>query len=296
MLLVPTDFTAADANAFRYAVRLARHFNWKIKLIHVSPIDVAVGVYDAPIVISRKAENEEKLAIFFKTIPLSEEEGRFLELSGFEKLVVEGPPAPELRAVIAEEKPKMAVVARGPKSSFYRNFFGSVSGSLARSATCPVLLVPEKAAFRGFKELVFAADFESVREPFMREVLGLAEEFGSTIQFLHVGENFREDDELKNRLFQHLFIDGEPRIGWGYHLLETGESAELSMTEWLLENPADLVVISTRHRRFWERLTHHSVTAGLAADLLVPMLVLHDDDEPEPDFKTEKQLRRAVIA
>lgn len=291
MLLVPTDFTAADANAFRYAVHLASHYNWKIKLVHISPVNVVMGAGQVPIIVSQIADHTERLDLFFKKIPLTEAENQFLEQTGFEKTVVEGAPVDELLAMAAAEKARMIVVGRDPKSAFFLNFFGSVSRGLVQAATCPVLLVPPKSVFKGLKDLVFAADFDSVRAPFVREVMGLAEEFGSTVQFLHAGTDFQEEDKLKDRLAQYLFADGEPTVGWGFSLLFNDQKPEYSITDWLLENPADLVVLSTRNRNFWERLTHHSVTSGLAKELLVPMLVLHEADDPQPDFKTDKRLR-----
>lgn len=293
MLLVPTDFTAPDANAFRYAVRLAMHYNWKVKLVHVSPLSLITSGDELPIIVSKREENVARLAVFFNAIPFTDAEKRFLDQVCFGMEVVEGLPVDEILAMASAEKAKMIVVGRGPKSAFFRSFLGSVSRSLARSATCPVLLVPPKAKFRELKDLVFAADYASVRPKFLKEVTGLAEEFGSTIQFLHVGEDFNEDDELKDRLEQILLKNGEPRIGWGYSFLQKFGNAELSITDWLFQNRADLVIVSTHQRGFFGKLTHHSFSTGLANALMVPMLVLHEEDRPTPDFKTDKRVRIA---
>ncbi len=294
-ILVPTSFAPADVAAFRYAVRLAMHYNWSVRLAHVSPI--VFGANDAPIFLPLD-EMRDALDRFFKSVALTMAEVDFLEKVGFEKVALEGAPVSALLEYAEREKVGLIAIAATRKSGLETTIFGSVSADLARLADCPVLLVPENAVFRGFEDIVFAADFNSLRPVFLDRAMSLAREFRGVVQFVHVGDDVFEDMELKERLFKNLFPDEktEPAVGWGFSYVEQS-AVENGLIEWLTENSARLLILSTRHRGFFESLGHHSVTAEMARKPLVPILVLHEEDAPEAaHFETEKSLRAVATA
>lgn len=273
-VLVPTNLNQADATAFRFALGIAQRYGWKLQLAHVSPIVFGAG--DMPIYLP-KEEMEASLAAFFANILLSADEKAYLNEVGADKIVLIGPPASVLLEHAKQLKPALIVAARAKKSAFERTIFGSVSSDLMRLAESPVLLVPEHAVFRGFEDIVFAADMASTKPAILHRAVAVAKAFGSCIQFLHIGENVIEDMQIRERLFKELFKDGEPPFGWGYSSFES-TSVEEGLNDWLLDMPAQLVILSTRHRGFFESLGHHSVTSGMARDPLAPLLVLHEED------------------
>ena len=111
---------------------------------------VVVNVTDVPMVSPRSAHHfytelraialdagEELLDWICETEGLSEEVVRRVEL---------GDPAERLAAVSDEEKAELLVVGSRGRGRLTSAILGSVSADLARSARCPVAIVPDRSA------------------------------------------------------------------------------------------------------------------------------------------------------
>jgi universal stress protein A len=139
-ILVPSDFSAASSNAFRYALRLAQKFGSNLLLIHVLEPALA-PVYTA------LAEGS----------PLCEEDfaaaGRNLgewadsaAASGTKaKLTLRvGLPAHEIVETAKDRDVDLIVIATHGHTGWKHFCIGSTAERVVRAAPCPVLVVREK--------------------------------------------------------------------------------------------------------------------------------------------------------
>lgn len=287
-ILVPTNLTTADRAAFRYALDLAMHYNWGLHLVYVWP--VAFGPGGEPIYYPSEVL-EKDLDEFVKSSDLMQKEADYLEKTGFKKTVLEGASRPTQLGFADEIGASLIVIANPKTTGFDRALFGNIPADMARLAGCPVLLVPERAVFTGIGQIVFATDPDSLKATFLNRAIDLANEFGSFIQFLHVGDDFLAGEDVRSQLLNEIAPLHKPEHGWAFNQVEAS-SVERGLLDWLLESAADLVILSTHHRGFFDSLTHHSVTAGMIKKPFFPILVLHEEDPANgPVFDSIKDLR-----
>lgn len=141
-ILFGTDFSAACQNAWPYALALAREYNSRLLLVHV--IDSAMFAA-VPSELARKAreqvrrEKEDQM----KDLQLSENSPRI----DFEPLLQEGEIADVLLRIVQERSVELLVAGTRGRSRTKRLLLGSVAEKLFRQATCPSLIVPERASF-----------------------------------------------------------------------------------------------------------------------------------------------------
>ncbi|MBP5544418.1 MAG: universal stress protein [Kiritimatiellae bacterium] len=140
-ILFCTDFSSGAANALKYAVKAALRNRAHLYILHVVPEADAQfwrGYLDGDNQASPDsgaAELRAKLrAEYAASIPL--------EVNW--EPVVDAGPAPDRIVSFVREKDISLVVLGRPRPRFLRSLlFGSVASKVARTVTCPMLIVPE---------------------------------------------------------------------------------------------------------------------------------------------------------
>lgn len=145
-ILCSTDFSDASLHGVRAADALARHFDAELVLVHVvEPIPIPatgtlsgttaaaafnVGAYGAQL----REDAEQHLRSLI--------DERSAVQGPVDIRVLDGQPADRLVEAAAELEVDMLVIATHGRSGLGRLFHGSVAERVARSASCPVLMVP----------------------------------------------------------------------------------------------------------------------------------------------------------
>jgi nucleotide-binding universal stress UspA family protein len=139
-ILVPSDFSSASDNAFKYALHFGQHFGAQLHVIHVvEPVlsPQFAGVPDAP-------------AFFNKELAAAEENLRaWAESSGAAgigaKLVLRnGFPAHEIVEAAKDLAVDLVIIATQGLTGWKHFCIGSTAERVVRAAPCPVLVVREK--------------------------------------------------------------------------------------------------------------------------------------------------------
>lgn len=276
-ILFPTDFSPASKEAFKYTIELALAMDAEIKVIHcyAPAIDPSQPIVLAPLEENRKMVNE-RLKHFIQIYPNEMPDGKNLlvnikpeELMGF--------PVEEIvRQTLENDVDLVAMSTRG-KHGALDHFFGTISAAVSRNAHSPVLLIPEGVSFKPFKHILYATNVESLQDPLIDQVIGIAKIYGSTIHFVHV-EN--EPSNLLNEAIPHLidrFQESAPEISFEFNGIKEDEVIS-GIEKYLEDHPIDLVSYGTKHRSFWENIMHKGQTRKMALNTKLPMLVVHLGD------------------
>jgi len=141
-ILFATDFSAACQNAWPYALALAREYNSRLLLVHVIDSALFAGVPSELASEAREQVRREK-DHQIKDLQRSEYGPRI----DFEPLLQEGEVADVLLRVVQERSVELLVTGTRGRSRTQRLLLGSVAEKLFRQATCPSLVVPERASF-----------------------------------------------------------------------------------------------------------------------------------------------------
>ena len=269
-LLIPTDFSDASRNAFQYAMALCRQLQPEsILLTHVFLPETTSEADFIPPIAEIIKSREEMLQSFYEE--MKEAQAPFPCPVTTEVKV--GFPADELTR--ASEDFDLIIMGKTGQSNLLDRIFGSVSSSVSQRAYCPVLLVPADASFTPYKHIVYASYYQPSDRDMVERLMAFNANFNAHLHFVHVNEGNNDNMEKgQAQIFEELFEKGEPGFSFDMAEIESESVAE-GLSQYANDNNADLVVMATRHRGFWENIVHRSQTKRMALTTDLPLIVLH---------------------
>lgn len=288
-ILFLTDYADHSPRVFRYALELARHFKASITLAHVYPalvpevsanfelIDYDPSPDFETQLMDQWDRERERLEYFasdytpqsFKEIPLI-------------MIVTAGRPLAEVVRLQQEHIYDLTVVGMNTTSSTTHAILGSVALGLIDRSNCPVLLIPPSATYQNINRILFATDLRDDDLPIVNDLLEWTLAFGATLTCLRVidpeGLSHSKGKEVSELNYQKL----KTTVPFQTKRLEVSfiESNEKNFEKNILHSvvtqTADLVVMQTHRRNWWEHLFGKSITKDIAGEVLVPMLVYNE--------------------
>jgi nucleotide-binding universal stress UspA family protein len=198
-------------------------------------------------------------------------------------------PVPPIRSSVLYGFPEEVIVEQSRKSDLIvmgttgrggvaRILFGSVSTEVSQSSHCPALFVPMTASFHGFKDVLYASNFDSLDALRVKQVVAFAERFGARIHFVHVGPAGEEGVDLERKLFEVNYKQSSPEHCFIFNKV-IGDDVVEQLNEYAFQHGIDLMVFVTHQRGFWENLLHKSITRKALLGAGLPLLVMHSDDD-----------------
>ncbi len=273
-IIVATDFSDVAQDAYNFALEITEFQGGQLKVVHVyHPEYDPQNPYIAEPILSLKEMTEERLSNFAAT-----RNGKVGERApaNVRQEVVIGFPVEELVKASSDPDTDMIVMGATGEKGLLGKLFGTVSTNVAQKASCPVLLVPKGVKFDGFKNILYASNFESASEETLNRLVSFANSFQSNVHFVHVSDEDKRQDykAVEKKLFETLFHEGEPSFSFTMSNVE-GTSVVESLDEYALRHQIDLVVLVSPQRSFWEGLFHKSVTKAMALNTKFPIMALH---------------------
>lgn len=275
-ILVPTDFSEAAANAFRYAQHLADVFGASIHLVHVfhPSFDPSVPAFSGDSeLISIKKEALQQF-VSKNRLPVADDNP---DISISYDVTV-GFAVDELVHLSRQEDYDFMVMGSTGEHGVADKLFGSISASVSRKAWCPVLLVPDGVNYRNMQRILYASNFESVEDDMIEELFEFAGPFEAGVHFVHVSEGTTDEKALKEEIFEEVFEQKTAIPSFQTATVYNEEPSE-GLSAYALEHDVDLIVVVTHRRTFWENLIHRSTTKQLAFNSSIPMMVMHQGDK-----------------
>lgn len=139
-ILVPSDFSPASDNAFKYALHFSQHFGAQLHVIHVlEPVlsPQFAGLPEAP------ALSEAELATAKKNLRAWADSAGAAGVAA--KLVLRnGLPAHEIVEAAKDLDVELVIIATQGHTGWKHFCIGSTAERVVRAAPCPVLVVREK--------------------------------------------------------------------------------------------------------------------------------------------------------
>ena len=278
-ILLPTDFSDYSKVAIQYA------FEWFGKavypddvlflLMHVYGTDHSTMIPSSPYMpaspvhlrdVMRVAERsmEKALADYRRRYPAQR----------IQKMLVEGGPVEAILDLAREEGADLIVMGTKGLGGLERAVLGSVTLGVTRAAPCPVLVVPEEAAFSRPEKVVFATDFRNLEDLHILDPLShLVEAFDPQFMLLHIYSEMKTTatektqmnrllrDYFHTRHYQHFFLKRDDPVA--------------GVDEFVRGMDADLLVLVGQERNFFEQLFHKSLTKTMIIHSEIPVFVLH---------------------
>ena len=257
-ILVPTDFSKVSKNAFRYGLDLYRRTESELDVIHIyhpafDPSQSEIIDLDSTI---------EKL--------LKERMSEFLSAKSIYDIKVNG--SIDMGFVV-EKAVKLSfnydiiIMGTTGESGLMGQVFGSVSSDVATQAHCPVLLIPPGIEFNGYKDIIYSCDFEGVNDNILNEITSFARRYNSKLHFVHIVKNQEEDFQLN--------LPEDLDLEYTVNTIKSDTVVE-GVNTYIEEKNAELVIMATKKRSFWENILHKNHTKDFALKVKIPLLVYHE--------------------
>ncbi len=277
-VLVPVDFSDAARNALRYALEWASEYGLDVEVVHAFASNLAdpAQPYFVPVQEEEQRAMEQRLLAF-----VTEVRGDQFEQLKVRVQAIAGYPVETITELSKDPAVALIIMATTGEHDLLEKMFGSVSTAVSQMAWAPVLLVPPAVTYTRYRNIVYATNLEATDRQMVRQVVALAQFFRANVHFVHVVEDPKQAEAVEDAVFEQVF-GGEQLPSVGFHLVGIRDDKPWeAISRYAQENKADLLITVTRHRSFWERMMHKSVTKRLALGTTIPMLVLHLDSQKD---------------
>jgi nucleotide-binding universal stress UspA family protein len=276
-ILVPTDFSENAENALYYAIDLAKKENAKIILLHAYQIN-----YKNPEVPLDFVLEEEKQVIKESNNQLKTESLKIAQVGNvmYEYMSIEDSPIDGILNTIKQKEIDLVVMGTKGMSNIFDAILGSNTAKIIEKASCPVIAVPEEALFSGIKEITYATAYNQSDFYALQKVIEMAKLFDAHVNVLHISDKVNLLDEEKTK-FKKFMDDINNKIKYNnisFEILE-GENIEDTLEEYLQGHTTNLLIMSTHHRGFFDKIFGNSITKYMAYHSSVPLMAFHHTDK-----------------
>lgn len=271
-IILPTDFSEIAAQALRYAAAFAAHTNSKLVLVHAIPVETLTSLEGSEVALPSDPRLEahylNKLEAFAKQ--LRQDNGYACPM---EAVCVHGSLPDTLNKVVRHKQADLVIMGTKGARKLTDTWLGTHAFNFLRQAECPVLVIPQQAAFQGIKRLAYASDLETEQEEmYLRQLLAFAEPFAPQTYIV----NIKSDEQLSvvsDRKILHHIKTQFPDYPFSFTQIRQDDVAA-ALEEFVKDSQIDVLAIGIQKRIFLERLFHRSVTKELAFHCSGPLLAL----------------------
>ena len=211
-ILIPTDFSKNSKNSIRYAVDLFKENPCQFFILYINiegsnitekPVyefGTNVLVEIEPKAISHKLKDLEK---FIASLSSKKEHHHFTTMRE------QGYFLTTIRKHIQEKEIDLIIMGTRGASELKEFFIGTRSGDVITKVECDVLVVPDKAKFKNFKQVVIPIDFEvDFDDSILRKIANNLNSEKAQIKLLYVTKSrmplFEEIELQQKQLVQRL--------------------------------------------------------------------------------------------
>lgn len=280
-ILVPLDFSDLGSKALQSAEKMAELFNGSITPFHsYLPLnEVDGGPYMFGMGTSAMEDFDEiEQALHERLAELANEEIDSALLT--EPLVSIGNPAQSI--VEESEDFDMIVMTTHGRTGFSRFFLGSVSEKVLRLSHVPVLIVNEERELSNLDRIMVTTDFSDHSKQAFPVAMEIAKKANAKLELVNVmpfdPQHEDEPAESKKQLReQRLKVLAKEEMHQLGDLLQTKliiseDTPHEAILKYNLDNPHDLIVMSTVGRTGIDYLMVGSTTANVARHVKSPVL------------------------
>ena len=279
-LLTATDFSENAQSAMRVALRLARSYSAEVFFLHamarppvpaISPEEVYNSIYQA-----EQQELEQRL----------QEECRqlYMELGLRPKEVMKHvyilptPVTDTILQIISRDKIDLLIMGSSGASGVSKLLLGSNTNEMMRNTPIPLLVVPPKFAFNGFKEISVVIRLKRIgNRPGLPLVQKLANTYSATVHALVVLD---EEDEAQSSIPLKEAENLLQGLNYKIHTIRKDSKAK-ELENHLQKTKTDLVVWLPMPSGLWNDSLTESFTEEVASEAGIPLLVIpHIEQEP----------------
>ena len=278
-ILITTDFSANSTNAVHYALDLFQETPCHFFLLYVNMQGLAYmekPIYDfgTNILVEKESKTIEQklrdLEKYFKTISATK------NIHLFTTIHEEGYFLKSIRKHIEENNIELIVMGTKGANDVKEFFMGSNAGDVITKVECDVLVIPDKARYEGYEEVVFATDFAL---PYLDDILigisTLISSKASKIRVLYVAKTAKRLSDIEQQRKENLL---QRLTEWlpnpvSFHTLED-KNVEKTVLDFAQSISADLIIMVSKDYGFLHKQFLDTTVEEVSFDSHIPLLSL----------------------
>jgi len=274
-ILCPSDFSVLSGRARDYAIALARSFHAELMALHVFPLVVAstggVPYFPAglPVRGVPHAQILEDLRCFLEPaigprIPV-------------QIAIREGDPAERIVEHARERCADLIVMGTHGRRGFDKWLLGSVTETVVRQASCPVLTVSRVQHDAGvpgsvsLRKILCAVDLSRISAKTVRYALSLSRKMDGELLLVHILEGFPEGVA---RQFLKAMVPAQLRGSCQVEETVQGGKPPVEILRLASERAVDLIVMGMHRGNALDRFFWGSTTQRVVRDAVCPVLTI----------------------
>lgn len=267
-ILVPTDLSALAKVAATYAIKMGNKLNGNVTLLHV-----VASVQPVRASMQEKVKDLEKEVLELANSDLQALTAKLTKQSKMlEPLVCKVAKGQSFNLVVNAEAKKLetGLIVMGTRGAngLKKYIVGSNTTAIIEESRVPVLVVPEEAQFKAFRNVVYATDLKHTEKE-LRKLIPFLDKFGSTIHLIHIAASAA--DALKCETKIDKIVE---KVGYKKVIVRVlvNKSIDKAINDYVTTVKADLLTTFTHEHSFYDKLFNRSVTRQAAFQSKVPLL------------------------
>jgi nucleotide-binding universal stress UspA family protein len=267
-IVVPTDFSDLSRVAIQFAVKVANKLDGNITLLHVltmiQPTRASMRLRYQALEMDLIEFAEED----FKPIIAEAEKVNKTNHSIKHKIEKGQSFNDTVKRFAKRRRTGLIIIGTRGASGLKKYVMGSSTSSLIEVSHVPVLVVPEKATFSGFKNVVYATNLDHIENE-LKALLPYLKIFDSQLHILHVMRKNEDIEEVKAKIAKAWQKMNYKRITVS---LKTGDEVDKVIESYVNQVKGDLITMFTHEKSFYQKLFNRSITKKMAFHSTVPLL------------------------
>lgn len=270
-LLIGIDFSPASLNAFRYAAKLATGQGSYLTLVHAYQPATLEPHLDFGMQAALLNQQEGLAMKYFKMLreSLAEEDRRRL---AFEFRLELGAPHEVMLDLSRLLVPDLVVLGAQGGNPWVKKILGSTALNMIQRSEYPLLIVPERAVYQGFRRIGYATDYQEDDIRVIDEVLYFAKQNRAKLSCIHIRKQASNKEAFQQELLERAYYYDLNHDNIDFQTLASTDvvSGLVEYSSW--EN-LDMLVMLTHHRSRISKLFHPSHSKRMALQTRVPLWV-----------------------
>lgn len=284
-ILVPVDFSAHTQIACTYAIEMADVRETEIILFHTYFDHIIITDTSFPDTLNLSSVYNEELLRDIHQRALSMMEDLHQKVVGnladrglinisVRFKVTGGEIEHELGELCKDLHPDLVVMGTTGRGNTLQ-VWGKVSSFIIDHARVPVITVPAIRHFRGFENLMFAADLSDSNEHAIRTMKSLFASFHSKMHVVHFVPKLKAGDAfIKMKALQLKFSDEVKNNHFSFQVIEYEEDNQHAIDLFVAHNQIDLIGFQPHKRSLLSMLFTKKITRKNLFETNIPMVAV----------------------
>jgi nucleotide-binding universal stress UspA family protein len=264
---VATDFSETSENAVEFANSYADGLNGKLNVIHAfHPSAANKNIQDT---YSRIIQNEkEKLKKYING--LSEkyiQKGHNVKKMNGQ--IIEGLAVDVLKNLSDKSPDDIIIMGSSNRNPNEKKWLGSVSLKMIEVCKCPLLLIPSKGKYNGFKKVLVCTKDLKLDLSVSRNISNLIPGQNSEIHLVHIGLDDNYNHKIILDKWKELRPDSTVKFNTIIHKVDTKV-----IEDYCTQYDIDLIVVARDEKNFIQEFLNSSFSKSIALQSTLPVLVM----------------------